>query len=138
MKGNHFEVLRETRERYTPISEKTWAVFKNSRTLLNLEKEAYFCRAGDLPQSFAFVYAGLLRAYVTDENGMNKHHFFQKKPSQDPWRPCSHQALQDSRFTIEALEASQRLQIHFKVHQTLLIAPTDINARSLLDQVASL
>ena len=38
--------------------------------LINPGKDQLFTQAGETPQSFGFVYAGLLGAYVTDAKGI--------------------------------------------------------------------
>ncbi len=117
--------LRNALTAYAPISEKTWAAFKRICTPLPLKKGDYFCRAGDLPQSFAFVVSGLLRVYITNVEG-NEYNkiFFPEKTF-----PASIIALltsSPSKFSIEALETSQLIQINFKAYRHLLKTSDEI------------
>ncbi len=86
---------------------------------MHLKKGDHFCRAGDLPQSFAFVTSGLLRVYISDAEG-NEYNkiFFPEKTF-----PPSIIALltaSPSKFAIEALETSELVQIAFKAYRQLL------------------
>ncbi len=116
---NSFAALRNALTDYAPISEKTWAAFKRICTPLHLKKGDYFCRAGDLPQSFAFVVSGLLRVYITNAAGNEYNKIFFPENT----FPASIIALltsSPSKFTIEALETAQLIQIDFKAYRQLL------------------
>ncbi|MEC4678350.1 MAG: cyclic nucleotide-binding domain-containing protein, partial [Nitrospirota bacterium] len=119
------EALRNALTAYAPVSDATWAAFKGICTPIHLKKGDHFCRAGDFPTFFGFVHSGLLRAYVSDQNG-NEYNtiFFPEKTF-----PGSMVALltsSASKFAIEALEASQLLKINFQGYRKLLINNDDL------------
>ncbi len=125
MDTNLFAALKHALTAYAPISEETWAIFKRICTPIRLKKGDYFCRAGDRPQSISFVYSGLLRAYVSDENG-NEYNTIFFPENTFPGSMVALLTSSASKFAIETLEDSQLLQIDFKAYRKLLIASDDL------------
>lgn len=125
------KALRNALTAYAPVSDATWAAFKDICTPIHLKKGDHFCRAGDLCQSFAFVVSGLLRVYITNPEG-NEYNkiFFPEKTF-----PASIIALltsSPSKFAIEALEAAQLIRIDFKAYRQLLKSSSELKMFHIL------
>ena len=69
-------VLRKELEAYCSISDETWRKLSQICVLINLKKKQFLIKAGQIPQSFGFVYTGLLRAYITNQNGNEYNKIF--------------------------------------------------------------
>jgi len=112
--------LRESIESYAPVSDETWSALRAICRLKQVPRAHILYPAGEVPDSFAFVYLGLFRVYVTDEKGneYNKNFFDEGK------YPGAMTALltdSPSLTTIEALEDSTVLTIDFKHYRKLLV-----------------
>ena len=120
-----FKALHENIESYSPISEETWNAFRAICRVKEVPCGHILYSAGEVPNSFAFVYLGLLRAYVTDEKGneYNKAFFDEGK------YPGAMTALltdSPSVMTIEALEDSIVVTIDFRRYRKLLEEQHDL------------
>ena len=114
-----FSALRESIESYAPVSDETWSDLRAICRLKQVPRGHILYSAGEVPDSFAFVYRGLFRVYVTDEKGKeyNKNFFDEGK------YPGAMTALltgSPSLTTIEALEDSSVITIDFKRYRKLL------------------
>ncbi|WP_116473540.1 Crp/Fnr family transcriptional regulator [Zobellella maritima] len=124
-KARAFAALRQALAGYYPLGDDTWAAFRAICRYRELARHEVLYRAGELPDSFAFVHAGLFRVYVVDDKGneYNKNFF-------DEGRfPGAMTALlknEPSRFTIEALEDAAIIEIHFQKYRRLLLARDDL------------
>ena len=117
--------LRESIESYAPVSDETWSALRAICRLKQVPRAHILYPAGEVPDSFAFVYLGLFRVYVTDEKGneYNKNFFDEGK------YPGAMTALltdSPSLTTIEALEDSTVLTIDFKHYRKLLVERHDL------------
>ena len=76
-----FRALRDSLASYSTISDQTWHAFKELSTFQSLPRRSYLYRAGELPNSFAYVYQGLVRCFACDEKGneYNKNFFDEGK-----------------------------------------------------------
>ncbi len=131
IKEDSLRALKRTIETYCPISAETWGEFKEFCVLINLGKDQFFTQAGEIPQSFGFVYAGLLRAYVTDAKGNEYNKVFFPEYT----FPGSMVALLTSTpsdFSIVTLENSHLLQINFKAYRRLLETRDDLKLFHIL------
>ncbi len=131
IKEDSLGAFKRTIETYCPISAETWEAFKQFCILIHLDKDQYFTKAGEIPQSFGFVCAGLLRAYVTDAKGNEYNKVFFPEHT----FPGSMVALLTSApsdFSIASLEESQLLQINFKAYRQLLKIRDDLKLFHIL------
>lgn len=117
--GGAYSALRQSINQYAPISEGTWQAFRQLCHYRELPPKALLYTAGRLPDSFSYVFEGLLRVYITDEEGSeyNKNFF-----AEDSFPGCMTALLTDqpSEFSIQALERSQIIEIDFKGYRKLL------------------
>ncbi len=122
---NGLLALREAMTSYFPISDETWQAFEPITKFRALEKKMHLYSAGQIPKSYAFVYQGLIRGFVCDENGAeyNKNFF-------DEGRfPGAMSALltnTPSRLSFEAIEDSLILEIDFSAYRQLLYEKEDL------------
>lgn len=85
-------------------------IFPHLKTRV-LEKGAFYLKAGNKCNHFAFVISGILRCYGIDQNGIDRSFGFHF--SSEPF--ADYQSLlkdEISKFHIEALEKSEILLIH--------------------------
>lgn len=120
-----FSALKNAMCSYYPLSAETWSSLAEICTYRELPKHECLCRAGEVPVSFFFVHSGLFRVFTVDAGGneYNKSFFDEGK------FPGTMTALLQSvpsEFTIEALEDSAVLEIHFKRFRQLLLERHDL------------
>jgi CRP-like cAMP-binding protein len=113
------DALRDSIESYAPVSDETWSTLRAICGVKQVARGQVLYSAGVVPDSFAFVFRGLFRVYVSDEKGneYNKNFFDEGK------YPGSMSALHTnspSIATIEALEDSTVVTIDFKRYRKLL------------------
>lgn len=120
-----FSLLRASLESYYPLNESTWQGLRAISNTRVLKKQDLLYRAGEIPDSFAFVFQGLLRGFVCDDNGneYNKNFFDEAK------FPGSMTALLTStptQIAFQAIENSTVIEINFKGYRTLLAEQEDL------------
>lgn len=120
-----FNALKKSMDTYFPVGEETWAAFTAICHYRELKKHQVLYAPGEIPPSFAFVYSGLFRTFITDENGneYNKNFFYEGT------FPGSMTALlrhEPSQFAIVALEPAQIIEIDFAAYRSLLHAREDL------------
>lgn len=104
---------------YAPISDKTWQAIQGICRLRHLRKSELWLTAGELPDRFAFVYRGLMRIYLQDNEGREYNKMFFAEGN----FPGSMTALLESRpsaFALQALEDTSLLEINFAGFRQLL------------------
>lgn len=114
-----FGALRAAVDGYHLIEEESWREVRSISSCRLLSKGSILYRAGDMPSSFAFVARGLVRGYVTAEDGgeYNKNFF------EEGAFPGSMTALltkSPSRFGFEAIEDSVIVEIDFASFRRLV------------------
>ena len=117
--------LKNTMKSYAPISEMTWVDLLSLCKYRELKKHQVLYPLGEIPQSFAFVYTGLFRTFITDDKGneYNKNFFYEGT------FPGSMVALlrhEPSRFATVALEPAQIIEIDFPAYRALLLQREDL------------
>lgn len=125
MKDKAFIALKNNIDLYSPISKETWSAFKMICKFRQINKHQILYQAGDIPTSYSFVYSGLFRNYISDDEG----NVYNKIFFDEGTFPGSMAALlksEPSRFTIEALEPSSIIEINFKGYRELLIEKHDL------------
>jgi CRP-like cAMP-binding protein len=123
--NNAFDALKKAMDAYSPIGEATWAELVAVSKYRELKKHQVLYPLGETPCSFAFVYSGLFRTFITDEKGneYNKIFFYEGT------FPGSMTALlrhEPSEFAIVALEPAQIIEIDFPAFRALLHKREDL------------
>ena len=113
------DALRNAMNAYHPLADSTWRALAAACKYRLLARGEVLYGAGVIPSTFAFVFQGLLRSYITDDKGneYNKVFFAENR------FPGSMVALltsSPSRFTVDALEQSFVVEIEFKTFRHLL------------------
>lgn len=120
-----FRALKRAMDSYWRLAPDTWQALRSLCHYRELSGGDVLYHAGELPDSFAFVYTGLLRVVITDADGRqyNKN-FFEENSF-----PGSMAALLGgtaSRFQVDALEPSRVVTIHFSGFRDLLFRTPDL------------
>lgn len=119
------EALRESIENYAPLDASTWGDLLSHCRGTRLAKGEFFTVAGSVPTSFGYVHTGLLRVYVSDDEGNEYNKIFFDEGT----FPAAMAALltaQPSSFAIEALEDTCMLSIDFAGYRGLLRERPDL------------
>lgn len=117
--------LREVMERYSPLGDETWRAFTDICQFRSIPKGGVLSRAGDIPNSYAFVYRGLFRVYSVDEKGTEYNKNFFEEGS-FPGAMVALLTHSPSTYTIEALESSEIVEINFPAYRALLVESPDL------------
>lgn len=120
-----FDALRASMTSYFAISDATWQQLRPVCRYRELDKNALLYGVGVVPSSFAFVYRGLFRVFISDAKGgeYNKNFF------SEGMFPGAMTALllgQPSAFSIVALEPSAIIEIDFAAYRRLLNSCDDL------------
>lgn len=68
-KADIFKSLKETLDRYYPISKETWKEFQKICTIREIKKNNYAFDIYDSVYTFTFIYKGLFRSFIINEEG---------------------------------------------------------------------
>lgn len=123
--------LRGGFEIYSALEDDTWRQLESIAALTEIKKGTLFSRQGAIPSSFGFVCTGLLRGYVSDEEG----HEYNKIFFPEGTFPGSMIALltgSPSAFAIEALEDSWVMRLDFLEYRRLLEEREDLKWYQIL------
>lgn len=125
MESYIFSALKAAMARYAPVTDSTWQGLRSICKTRQLGKGEKLYVAGVIPNSFAFIYRGLLRGYVCDENGAeyNKNFFDEGK---FPGAMTSLLTQTPSLWTFEALEDAVVVEINFAAYRRLLVEKDDL------------
>lgn len=107
------EALRQYLERVTPIPDDAWEAFWGLFTPQPLSKGALFARPGSPVTQVAFLAAGTMRAYVTDDRGAE----YNKTLHVAPCFVGAYSALttgRPNRVTVQALESCRLLVADYR------------------------
>lgn len=120
-----FVALRNTLTSYAPIGDQTWQALRAFSKFRALPKHAILYYAGETPQSYAYIYQGLVRGFSCDEKGneYNKNFF------DEGMFPGSMTALLTSTssfLAFEAIEDSLIIEIDFAAYRKLMIERDDL------------
>ncbi|WP_245825492.1 Crp/Fnr family transcriptional regulator [Pseudocolwellia agarivorans] len=125
IKNQAFLALKTAMNAYYPLSDSTWNTFIKFCECINVNKNEALYPSGQVPQSFAFVYQGLFRAFHIDDKG----HEYNKTFFYEGCFPGSMTALltnSATATTIDALESSIIITINFKQYRQLLLTSEDL------------
>lgn len=120
-----FLALRHSLETYAPISDKSWQSLKDISIFRKVKKQTLLYRAGDIPQSYAYIYQGLVRGFVCDDKGNE----YNKKFFDEGTFPGAMSALltnTPSKLGFDALEETLLIEIDFLAYRQLLHESDDL------------
>jgi len=120
-----FIALQQSLTSYSPISDETWQAFQGITVFRALQKKAVLYRAGEIPRSFAYVYQGLIRCFVCDENGNDYNKIFFAEGT-FPGAMTALLTSSPSLLAFEALEESLIIEIDFARYRQLLLEKDDL------------
>jgi CRP-like cAMP-binding protein len=117
--------LNLTIESYWPISEKSWKLIENITEFQTLKKGETLLQNGEIAKNLHFIAKGILRAYITDQQGnfYNKNLFLENSFAGSK---VSLMLQAPSNFTIEALEDSILININYKKYMRLINQNDDL------------
>jgi len=120
-----FLALRNSLTSYAPISDETWVAFMSISKFRSLPKNTLLYSAGNIPQSYAYVYQGLIRCFTCDENGKeyNKNFFDE---GMFPGAMTALLSASPSRLSFETIEDSLLIEIDFLAYRKLMIEKSDL------------
>jgi len=110
---------------YSDITEKTWQAMVNICEFISLPAKQQLYKVDDIPKSFAFIHQGLIRAYITDEQGneYNKRFFME---TSFPGTMVALLKAEPSSFTLETLEDTKLILINHQAYRALLKTSLDL------------
>ncbi|MBL4630868.1 MAG: Crp/Fnr family transcriptional regulator [Paraglaciecola sp.] len=114
-----FKAMRQAMDNYWPIPSSTWdAVCSICSHHEVIKGQQLYC-AGEVPLSFAFVYQGLFRSYITNDQGKEYNKIFFDEGT-FPGTMTALLTSTESKFTIQAIENSRVININFAAFRKLL------------------
>jgi CRP-like cAMP-binding protein len=120
-----FLALRNSLVSYAPISDKTWEALKGISKFRSLPKNTLLYSAGNMPQSYAYVYQGLMRCFACDENGKeyNKNFFDE---GMFPGAMTALLTASPSMLSFESIEYTLLIEIDFLSYRKLMVESSDL------------
>ena len=125
LKHEAFVALRKVMHSYSSLLDSTWQSLIEFCDLKKLSKQQVLYPSGSVPSTFAFLYSGLIRGFIGDEDGNEYNKIFFDEGT----FPGSMAALLTSKpaqFTFEALEPSLVITINFAAYRNLLNSSEDL------------
>jgi len=120
-----FNSLKSSIDSYSPLSPDTWHALLKICKCLHVPSKSTIYKSGDIPETFAYVYTGIVRAFICDKEGneYNKRFFTE---GSFPGAMVALLLTKPSTFTIETLEDSQLILINHKGYRKLLNDALDL------------
>jgi CRP-like cAMP-binding protein len=120
-----FIALKTAMEAYAPLTDETWGAFRALCKFRTINKQGVLYQAGEVPNSFSFVFSGLIRVVATDRKGneYNKNFF---DAGSFPGSMVALLTSAPSEFTFDALEHSSIIEIDFEGYRNLLVERHDL------------
>lgn len=117
--------MRHSVASYAPISDETWEAFMKISKFRSLPKNTLLYSAGTIPQSYAYVYQGLIRCFASNENGneYNKNFF---NEGMFPGSMTSLLTRSPSMLSFETIEDTLIIEIDFLAYRKLMIEKSDL------------
>jgi CRP-like cAMP-binding protein len=120
-----FRALRNSLASYAPISDETWLAFRNISKYRSLPKNTLLYSAGNIPQSYAYVYQGLIRCFACDENGKEYNKIFFDE-GMFPGAMTALLTSSESMLSFETIEDTLIIEINFSAYRKLMIEKSDL------------
>lgn len=124
-KETYLKNLKQTIESYYPLSDNSWKLIENITQFQTLKKGETLLQNGEVAKSLHFIAKGILRAFITDEEG----NFYNKNLFLENYFAGSKVSLMlqaPSNFTIEALEDAIIININYKKYMELIYENDDL------------
>lgn len=120
-----FLALRNSLASYAPISDETWEALRGISKFRALPKNTLLYSAGNIPQTYAYVYQGLIRCFACDANGneYNKNFFDE---GMFPGAMTALLTASPSMLSFETIENSFLIEINFLSYRKLMIEKSDL------------
>ncbi|MDO6739226.1 Crp/Fnr family transcriptional regulator [Wenyingzhuangia sp. 2_MG-2023] len=117
--------LKTSMNAYAPLSLKTWEQIVEMATFQFLKKGDILINAGQTAKNIHFICEGILRSFITDEQGSSysKNIFLEKSFAATK---VSLLLNAPSYFTIEALEDCTLINLNFKKYKQLIAQNSDL------------
>jgi CRP-like cAMP-binding protein len=117
--------LKQTIESYSPISESSSKLIENIAEFQTLKKGETLLQNGEIAKNLHFIAKGILRAFITDEQGnfYNKNLFLENSFAGSK---VSLMMQTPSNFTLEALEDCILININYKKYIALVYQNDDL------------
>jgi len=74
-----FNSLKSSIDSYSSLSTDTWHALLKICKFVNVARNSTIYKSGDIPESFAYVYTGIVRAYICDNEGNEYNNAFSVK-----------------------------------------------------------
>jgi CRP-like cAMP-binding protein len=120
-----FTALKKVLDSYSLLSDDTWEKLQALCEIKRVDKNTLLYKHGEIPDSFAFVYSGLFRMFITDAKGNEYNKIFFKETS-FPGAMTSLLTQTPSRFSIESLEPACVILLNFRAYRQLLEEKEDL------------
>jgi len=120
-----YQAFKQSMDTYTPISDDTWQALRAETKITRLNKNQVLYQAGSIPTTFAWVFMGLVRGFVCDDNGNE----YNKKFFDEGKFPGSMTALltnTPSKLGFDVLEETILIEIDFLAFRRLLLECEDL------------
>lgn len=126
-----FENLKQTLDQYFPITETTWNNFQKICTIKKIKKNDYAFNVYDTPTDISYVYKGLFRAFITNENGeeYTKNFFWETRFYGPMVALLTNSEIQSS---LQAIEESIVVDIDFQKYRDLLYRYDDLKMNHII------
>jgi CRP-like cAMP-binding protein len=120
-----FNSLKVSIDSYSPLSLETWQALRKICKWVKVASNSTIYKSGEIPETFAYVYTGIVRAFICDKEGneYNKRFFSE---GAFPGAMVALLLSEPSTFTIEALEDSELILINHKEYRILLNDSLDL------------
>ncbi|WP_206483808.1 Crp/Fnr family transcriptional regulator [Thalassotalea sp. G2M2-11] len=120
-----YQALRQTMEKYAPLSEQTWQAFTTITRIKKFAKASALVRLGEIPTSYHYIYQGLVRGFTCNDKGVQ----YNKKFFSEGMFPGAMTALltnSPSILALETIEETELVEINFNGFRHLLLEKDDL------------
>jgi len=117
--------LKSSIDSYSQLSTETWNALLKTCKWVNIPSNSTIYKSGEIPETFAYVYTGIIRAFTCDEEGNEYNKRFFSEGS-FPGAMTALLLTTPSTFTIQALEDCQLILINHKEYRELLNDSLDL------------
>ena len=113
------KAMKKIMDNYWPIPLSTWDAICSICSHHKLIKGEKLYSSGEVPLSFAFVYQGLFRSYITNDQGQEYNKIFFDEGT-FPGNMTALLTSTESKFIVQAIESSCVIKINFAAFRQLL------------------
>lgn len=125
MQTQYLETLKSKFNSYAPISQTSWQLMESILEFQSVKKGELLLRNGEVAKQIYFICKGSLRTFIMDATGnmYNKNIFLE-----GDFASSTASSLQQtpSKFSIETLEDSVLIAIHYQKYRELIFQNEDL------------